>query len=379
MSKVININEELFDLSSLDDYQCYLLGYIINTSYIETINNEVHNLVISLNPKENSNKLIIQLINKLLDQTCWKFADNVIIIKSTKVSQNYLHLINPNLILNKCNLNLIYELNRFPDLYRPIAHEKSKNYLFWVFIRGYIEKSSTISFIDNNPKLVITFNNKQFMNDFLFYINIPNNSVLQWKENLFHVEYSSTNCIDLLGLIYKNKTKNLFNKSFYKLFESLINWKNICHSNILKLDTCKIYKSDPNAIIPSKGHESDVGYDLTIIKIFKQLTPSTILYDTGIKLNVDYGYYIEIVPRSSLSKSGYMLSNSVGIIEKSYSGNLLVSLTKIDKEMPDLVLPFKCCQLLFKPQISLKMLEMSNTDSLENTSRNCGGFGSTNL
>ena len=24
MSKVININEELFDLSSLDDYQCYL-------------------------------------------------------------------------------------------------------------------------------------------------------------------------------------------------------------------------------------------------------------------------------------------------------------------------------------------------------------------
>ena len=74
-----------------------------------------------------------------------------------------------------------------------------------------------------------------------------------------------------------------------------------------------------------------------------------------------------------------MLSNSVGIIEKSYSGNLLVSLTKIDKEMPDLVLPFKCCQLLFKPQISLKMLEMSNTDSLENTSRNCGGFGSTNL
>lgn len=377
MSEVINNDVELFDLSSLDEHQCYLLGYIINTSYIETVNNEVHNIVINLNPKENSNKLIIQLINNLLDQSCWHFSENIIIIKSSQVSKNYLHLINPNLILTKSNL--IYELNRFPDLYQPLSQEKSKNYLFWIFIRGYIEKSSTISFIDNNPKLLITFNNKQFMKDFIFYINIPNNYVLQCKENLFHVEYCSTNCIDLLGLIYKNKTKNLFNNSFYKLFESLINWKNICHSNTLKLDTCKIYKSDPNAIIPSKGHESDVGYDLTIIKIHKQLTPSTILYDTGIKLNVDYGYYIEIVPRSSLSKSGYMLSNSVGIIEKSYSGNLLVSLTKIDKEMSDLVLPFKCCQLLFKPQVSLKILEMSNTDSLEITSRNNGGFGSTNL
>jgi deoxyuridine 5'-triphosphate nucleotidohydrolase len=379
MSNIKEKGQELFNILSIDEFQCYLLGYIINTSYIETKNNEDYDLVIKLNSGENMDKLIIQIINNLLDTSFWNLCEDRILIKSNYVSKNYLYLINPELLLTKCDLHCIYELNTFPNLYQPITLEKTNNHLFWVFIRGYIEKSSTISFINNIPKCIISFTNKKFMNDFLFYMNIPNNSVLQRKENLFHVEYSSTNCIDLLGLIYKNKTKHLFNKSFYKLFESLINWKNICHLNTLKLDTCKIYKSDPNAIIPSKGHESDVGYDLTIIKIFKQLTPSTILYDTGIKLNVDYGYYIEIVPRSSLSKSGYMLSNSVGIIEKSYSGNLLVSLTKIDKEMPDLVLPFKCCQLIFKPQISLNILEMSNTNSLENTSRNNGGFGSTNL
>jgi dUTP pyrophosphatase len=145
-------------------------------------------------------------------------------------------------------------------------------------------------------------------------------------------------------------------------------------SNIL--DKCKIIKVDQNAIIPTKHYESDVGYDLTIIKKVKNLTPSTILYDTGIKLSVDYGYYIEIVPRSSLSKSGYILANSIGIIEKSYSGNLYVALTKIDKEMPDLELPFRCCQLIFKPQISLKIVEENNY--IEETTRNNGGFGSSN-
>lgn len=375
----LHSNQNLFDNVSLDQFQCYLLGYIINTSYIELKKNNTeneYNLIINLNNGSNYNKLITQLVNKLLDASFYLILDNQIIIKSNMISKNYLQLINPNLSLYNCNLESIYELNTFPNLYK--SEYDPSNYLFWVFIRGYIEKSSTISFINNIPKCDIMFTNEIFMNDFLFYINIPANSVTKINSNKFSVEYLSVNCIDLLGLVYKNKNKYLYNPSFYNLFQSLINWKNFISTDKFKLDTCKVYKSDPNAIIPSKGHESDVGYDLTIIKQYKVLTPSTILYDTGIKLNVDYGYYIEIVPRSSLSKSGYMLANSIGIIEKSYSGNLLVALTKIDKEMPDLELPFKCCQLIFKPQISLNIQEMNNTLTLDITSRNNGGFGSTN-
>lgn len=369
-------NQELFGASTLDEFQCYLLGYIINTSYIEpnTYDNN-YNLIVKLSTDAYTNQLIIKLITDLLDTAFWNLYNNKIIIKSNKISRNYLYLINPNLLIDDCNLGIIYELNTFPNLYKSTSVNNSNNYLFWVFIRGYIEKSSTISFIDNIPKCKITFNNESFMNDFLFYINIPYNCVYKLNDLLFSVEYSSTNCIDLLGLVYKNKKKYLFNKSFYSLFESLINWKCIAQSSKFKLDTCGIYKTDDNAIIPTKGYESDVGYDLTIIKKYKQLTPSTILYDTGIKLNVDYGYYTEIVPRSSLSKSGYILANSIGIIEKSYLGNLLVALTKIDKDMPDLELPFKCCQLIFKPQISLNIQEITN---LEKTNRNTGGFGSTN-
>ena len=60
------------------------------------------------------------------------------------------------------------------------------------------------------------------------------------------------------------------------------------------------------------------------------------------------------------------------------AARLLVSLTKIDNSMPDLSLPFKCCQLIFKPQISINLLEMSNVNNISNTLRNNGGFGSTN-
>lgn len=128
--------------------------------------------------------------------------------------------------------------------------------------------------------------------------------------------------------------------------------------------------------MPSKSNSSDVGYDLTIIKQVKSIHSNTVIYDTGLKIKLDYGYYAEIVPRSSLSKSGYMLSNSIGIIDNSYRGNLHIPLTKVDADAPDLVLPFRCCQLIIREQIHIDMVEVS--DDFDNTTRSNGGFGSTN-
>ena len=90
---------------------------------------------------------------------------------------------------------------------------------------------------------------------------------------------------------------------------------------------------------------------------------------------IEPGYYVEVVPRSSISKSGYMISNSIGIIDQSYRGNIMVSLTKIAPEAPDIVLPFKCCQLIFKKQIYADIIEVN--DSFDITDRNEGGYGST--
>lgn len=140
------------------------------------------------------------------------------------------------------------------------------------------------------------------------------------------------------------------------------------------IPVCKILKTDDAAIVPNKTHESDVGYDLTIIKEFKRLGPNTIMYDTGIIAVAPDGYYLEIVPRSSLSKTGWMLANSVGIVDPSYRGSLLVAVVQVDPLAEPLPIPFRGFQLVIRKQHFVEMVEVTN---VEETVRGDGGFGST--
>jgi dUTP pyrophosphatase len=133
-------------------------------------------------------------------------------------------------------------------------------------------------------------------------------------------------------------------------------------------------KDHPQAVIPTKGTQYSVGYDLTAISIYKKLTDKTTLYDTGIKVQPPEGYYTEILPRSSLTKTGYCLSNSVGTIDSDYRGTLLIALTRIDDGFPELTLPFTRCQLVLRRHEDYKLRQV---DILCDTQRGVGGFGST--
>lgn len=130
---------------------------------------------------------------------------------------------------------------------------------------------------------------------------------------------------------------------------------------------------DPRAVVPTK-HITDVGYDLTVVSVFKQATKLTTMYETYISLNIPLGYYVELVPRSSLSKSGYMLANSVGVIDPGFTGTLKVPLIKVDPSTPDLVLPARVAQLILKQYV---ISDSYTTTELIQTSRGEGGFGST--
>ena len=144
----------------------------------------------------------------------------------------------------------------------------------------------------------------------------------------------------------------------------------------LPLPTLGVFRSDPAAVLPSKARITDVGFDLTIIKRHQLITNTTALFNTGIRVSIPLGFYVEVVPRSSLSKSGYMLTNSVGIIDPGYTGDILISLTKVDAEKPDVELPFRCCQLLLKRQEHCVLDEVS-FNGIGSTQRGGGGFGST--
>ena len=138
---------------------------------------------------------------------------------------------------------------------------------------------------------------------------------------------------------------------------------------------CRIRKVHPDAVIPFKVHASDAGYDLTIISQYKKVNDVVTMYDTGIQIQMTEGYYAEIIPRSSIIKTGYILANNIGVIDNEYLGNLYIALAKIDKSQPDIEFPLRCAQLIFRKQEYAKFNVIE--DEFKVNERGSGGFGST--
>ena len=135
-----------------------------------------------------------------------------------------------------------------------------------------------------------------------------------------------------------------------------------------------LYKKLSNdAVPPSKSHIGDSGYDLTILRL-KKIENGTYFFHTDIAVQPPCGYYFEMYPRSSLSKTGFIMANSVGIIDQYYRGEIIVALKKIDPNCNDLTLPMKVTQLIPKQFIHL---ESKETEFLDSSIRSYGGFGST--
>lgn len=131
------------------------------------------------------------------------------------------------------------------------------------------------------------------------------------------------------------------------------------------------------AKLPTHALLGDAGIDLTALVFVKEVAPNTYMYDTGICVEPPEGYYVEIVPRSSIVKSGFMLSNSVGVIDRAYIGSLKIVLTDTSgsEYAPVLNVPFTLCQLILRPYILIEPIEV---EQLNETVRGDGGFGSTN-
>jgi dUTP pyrophosphatase len=127
------------------------------------------------------------------------------------------------------------------------------------------------------------------------------------------------------------------------------------------------------AVAPFKARVSDSGYDLTVIRRVKQHGTVT-LFGTGLSVRPPYGWYFDVVPRSSIIKSGYLSANSVGVIDRSYRGEIMVPLLKIDPDAPDLELPARVAQMIPRPIVHLSPIAR---ETLNSTQRGTGGFGST--
>ena len=139
----------------------------------------------------------------------------------------------------------------------------------------------------------------------------------------------------------------------------------------------KIKKIHPDAVIPSYAKNGDAGMDLVATSIIGE-TLGSITYGLGIALEIPEGFVGLVFPRSSIRKTNLQLSNSVGVIDSGYRGELQATFNKIqgidNVERESYKVGDRVCQIMIIPHPTI---EFNEVNELSNTERGEGGFGST--
>ncbi|AMN83874.1 deoxyuridine 5'-triphosphate nucleotidohydrolase [Faustovirus] len=148
------------------------------------------------------------------------------------------------------------------------------------------------------------------------------------------------------------------------------------NASLNDLFAMKFVKLREDAVIPSKATDGSVGFDLTLLGIKSTCAEDdTVIYcHTGLKVKPPPGYYTKIYPRSSICKSGFVLANSVGIIDVDYRGELLVALKRT---LAGATLTFPCKMAQIMPELDHSHIVSIEVETLDDTVRGEGGFGST--
>lgn len=94
----------------------------------------------------------------------------------------------------------------------------------------------------------------------------------------------------------------------------------------------KIKKLNPNAVIPSHAKPGDAGFDLKATSVEYNADKDYYCYGTGIALEIPYGYYGAIVPRSGIRKTEAIMQNTPGTIDSGYRGEIFVTFKNRDKD-----------------------------------------------
>ena len=90
----------------------------------------------------------------------------------------------------------------------------------------------------------------------------------------------------------------------------------------------KMKKLHPNAVKPKYAKESDAGMDLVATEIISNTT-FQVTYGIGLAIEIPDGMVGLIFPRSSIRNTELILSNSVGVIDAGYRGELQATFNKL--------------------------------------------------
>ena len=141
--------------------------------------------------------------------------------------------------------------------------------------------------------------------------------------------------------------------------------------------TVRFQKLDPRAVAPRYGSAAAAGADLYAVGDAPvTIAPGeTAFIHTGLAVEIPEGYVGLVFARSGLAcKRGLAPANKVGVIDADYRGEIMVALYNHAQTAQTVEPGERIAQLAILPYLTAQFTE---ADSLTDTDRGEGGFGST--
>ena len=148
----------------------------------------------------------------------------------------------------------------------------------------------------------------------------------------------------------------------------------------------KIKKLYEDSILPTKAHATDAGYDLYAHSKSCD-DDGNVVYGSGVAMEIPQGYVGLIFPRSSNAKKDLILSNSVGVIDSGYRGEIsfkfkFAPISNIQTQEQYLSFAYskryeigeRIGQIIIMPYPEVEFVEV---DELSDSDRGTGGYGSS--
>ena len=139
----------------------------------------------------------------------------------------------------------------------------------------------------------------------------------------------------------------------------------------------QLKKLKENALLPTRGSEHAAGYDLyACLEEDVLIGPGqTVKIGTGLAVAVPEGFFGAVFARSGLaSKEGLRPANCVGVCDSDYRGEYIIAQHNESGMERTVRHGDRIAQLVILPFLPA---EFEECDSLPETARGAGGFGST--
>ena len=147
----------------------------------------------------------------------------------------------------------------------------------------------------------------------------------------------------------------------------------------------KFKRLHKDAVIPSKKIKDDFCFDLTAVTE-EEIAPNVWKYGFGFALQIvndrrikpikQYcSFCFSVRPRSSVWKTGMVLSNCIGTIDDGYTGEISAVFYHVMPNMERYHVGDRIAQLHFDQ--TTKFIDFIEVDELDETERGDGGYGST--